>query len=403
MSSHSSEPVRREAKAQSRETDIKLRDIVVDNDASTSLIIRQEDAYKAEAVESLAESYVREGQLAPLIVTPYGDKGQYKLVSGHRRFHAMKKNVEGKAPEHSEDMFIKAIIKERGADQTQEEFERELIVTAVSENNQREAMNDFERLIAIEKMHKRGVSAKRGACSLSISDEHYRRLLKIVTTSWMHKHVRDGVLGTSFAAKILSACSKGVNEAVATERLASLERDLSDWCKRCWDRLRQEEDDARKLNKKLGDTQKKLKKYLTADIQRDWESAIKENRRPKWTLKVVDKDNFAFGVVVRDETISIPRVEIKIAKATSLTIHKIMLGLTKGIRDLGPLYKKLKQSEIHELTREEQEEIERELKESLDQEEEAQAGRDPSDDDEPESSFTNEIENEIGGREEDEE
>ena len=168
---------------------------------------RDNEKLKAEKLEGLAASLAQEGQQTPLIVVQ-GEKDQFQLIAGHRRYYALKKASEDQLPGCSLDMEVLVTVITQGEGQSDKDFQEDVLVRSVSDNENRISFDDNERLRIAKLFRERGVDAKRGMAALSLKDSQYTRYMHIVSTEWLYEAVRSGELKGTNAARLVEEAKK---------------------------------------------------------------------------------------------------------------------------------------------------------------------------------------------------
>ena len=224
--------VRRFSQSTSRQVVLRLGQIVTD-DAAT-LCHRQPEALAEKRLQPLAESLVQEGQQVPISVAATGSTTEiggevlptFLLVGGNRRdlaiLQAVEKNLD---PGHFHaDMEVGAVEIMQGERQSDEDFQRDLLVRSVSDNEQRLAFSIAEKLGIVQRFREARVPAPRAASALSFSEPQYRRFLLIIDQPWLHALVVDDAIGTTDAAELIAEAEKaGQTELLRRELTAWVE------------------------------------------------------------------------------------------------------------------------------------------------------------------------------------
>ena len=326
--------VSRMSQSSTRPIRIRLRQIATE--AERNLCHRAEEALKEEKIESLAESQVSEGTRVPMTVAAAGQTieigGQeyplYRLVGGSRRREAIQLAIEKNldSGRFHEEMEVDATEMVQGEGQSEEDFERDLLVWSVGENEQRLNFTVAEKLAIVKRFKTAKVPASRAASALASSESQYRRLDRIVKRDWMHEAVIEDCIGTTDASKLLEEAE----EAKWTEGFRA---NFQAWIADRREDLKAEADELAKLGKELTGSAANVKKYLTRDLARHWLKCIKEHK------DFDDNVEFPFGVVVdaKNKTVDIPAISAKADDLQARDLRKMIAELQNGARRLVPL------------------------------------------------------------------
>ena len=113
-----------------------------------------------EELKQLASSLRRSGQISPIVVRPFN--GRYQIVCGHRRAHAAKL------------IGMKTIKAEVGSFSDQQVLEMSLV-----ENVQRRDLSDYEKGLALKRMHLLGMTYEEISSSVGYSKQHISNLVSM--------------------------------------------------------------------------------------------------------------------------------------------------------------------------------------------------------------------------------
>jgi hypothetical protein len=212
MVNEKSKPTRRELKSTRRALKIKLKQISVDE--TKRYCHRNPDSFTADSLKPLTQSLISEGQQTPLTVVAAGTTidgtQQFLPVGGHRRIYSLHEAIKDKTdPEHiNEDMLIDVQELVRGENQSERDFENDVYICSVSENEQRRNFNQEEKLQIVKEFDELGISEERAASALGISVTSYKRFAAITSNPVIHKAVVAKRIGLTDAATVIQSAAK---------------------------------------------------------------------------------------------------------------------------------------------------------------------------------------------------
>ncbi len=368
---------RRQAHSTRRQISLRLVQVRLDKDKYCH---RDDNDLEPDKLSGLSTSLVQEGPQTPMVVVATKAEIEcegeqlpvYLLVSGHRRHAALKEAVrQNLDPERIfESMQIDATEVVQGSDQTDPDFEIDLLVASVTDNEQRKNLTSDQRLVVIAKFIERRISAQRGAAALGISDSQYARDVRLVRDPVMYAWVKAGKLTATLASKLIEAAKAhgekyDLHTEVGRMLLSAEKRRDTEVAKKA------------KVNKKASSL---VKDYIPSRFASHWVDQI-EKARP------LDEDvSLKFGIAVDEENdeLTITGVQSSLKALRVEDYSLILTQLDEAKRALRkPLQKalalaKLEQSDDSDL----EGEIERILAERREQQarqREAESGRPASD------------------------
>ena len=146
-----------------------------------------------EKLEELASSIAREGVMQPLLVRPLvGEKGQYEIIAGERRFRAAIIAGLSEVP-----VLIREVSDEQAA------------IMALIENMQREDLNPLEEAKGIDRLIKEfDFTHEQAAESIGRSRSYTSNLLRLINLSEpVQELLLDGSIDMGHARALLSLSS----------------------------------------------------------------------------------------------------------------------------------------------------------------------------------------------------
>lgn len=321
----------REAKSTNRSIRIRLSQINID--ATTDFCHRSKEALDVKALKLLAESLVYEGQHTPLTVYDSGKKdlhGEvlYVLIGGFRRYHALKTAIKQKldVDRIHRDMEVDAVEVVQGDEQEGNEYQKDLLLRSVTENEQRKNFTTEEKLEIVKLFRERDVPDPRAASAMSISETQYGRFVSVVEYPWLHQYVVDNCIGMTDAAELIKAAEKA-------KWVKEFEADLTKWVNDHLPLIEQERRELAKINKKLSGSAEHVKKFIDRNLVKHWATLIEQNKR-------FDGDvHFKFGIVIDKQkgTITIPGSTYKVTELTSSNFDVMIGELHDAIDNFLPL------------------------------------------------------------------
>ena len=187
----------------------------------------------------------------------------YILIGGFRRFFALllgiKKNLD-----HNlicPDMLVDAVEVIRGPNQTEEEFQQDLLIRSIAENEQRLNFTTNEKLEIVKRCKASKIPTPRAASALSMSESQFARLSAIVEHDWLQGYVTNNCIGATDAAVLIQlATKKGCVE--------DLRKHLDTWVATHQAMIDAEEKELRKIKKRLSGSASHVKKFATPKLMR---------------------------------------------------------------------------------------------------------------------------------------
>jgi ParB-like chromosome segregation protein Spo0J len=347
----SKKAVSRSAKSSSTTKRVRLSQIKTDkgNDYSH----RESDALKEESLAGLADSLVAEGQQTPLTVydsgTRDGDDVVYTLIGGFRRYNALlqaiNKNLD--AARIHDDMEVDVVEVVQGETQTNGEFQRDLLIRSVAENEQRRNFSTAEKLEIVKDFKSAKVSDPRAASALAMSETQYRRFASVSAKDWLHAHVVNNCIGMSDAAELIQAAMK-------KDRVDELKEDLDAWVAEQGELIEQERQRLAKVGKKLSGSAAHVKSRLSRKLAQHWLQCVENGRR------FDDQVGLRFGIHVDQSkgTILIPATQLKVNDLSSADFETMIGELEETVRQFVPLMRKCRM--VEQVTDVSEEDIEEE-------------------------------------------
>ena len=241
--------VARSAKSSTRAIRISLLQITCDK--KHDFCHRQGDALKEDHLAPLADNLVSEGQNTPFTVYDSGMRDAigliiYILIGGFRRFFALlsaiKKNLD-----HDlicPDMQVDAVEVVQGPDQTDEEFQRDLLVRSVAENEQRLNFTTNEKLEIVKRFKATKTPDPRAASALGVSESQHRRFAVVVEHPWLCDYVTNDCFGMTDAAELIQLAKK-------KNRVEEFKKVLDAWVAKHRALIEAEKAELAKIKKKL--------------------------------------------------------------------------------------------------------------------------------------------------------
>jgi hypothetical protein len=180
----------------------------------------------------------------------------------------------------------------------------DLIVRAVSDNEVRKALGQFERIMAAKKLDDARVPVQRAAAALGESVKTYERDRLIGKHPWMFELVRTDCVAPSTASLLLAV-------AVKEKRMPELETDLKAWVEEIQERvakkgrLRQLKD-----GKELRPSERLVKNYMTKPLLEKWVVQLRKKER-------FDREvpwDFGAGIDADSNKLQIEGITVDLAK-----------------------------------------------------------------------------------------
>jgi hypothetical protein len=186
--------------SKTRHVVIRLGDLPNHADEHDDLYdLRAAVKYTKPNLSELIQNLRFEKQLNPIRV--FKQDGKWRVIAGHRRVRALFELVEENADGFSLDMEVRA-------EEILHASHEDLLVYAVSDNEQRESFDAKERLLIVQKFSAANVSVKRAAVALGISEKTYKRDERLASNECMLQFVLDDKLSPSAASGILDLSEK---------------------------------------------------------------------------------------------------------------------------------------------------------------------------------------------------
>ncbi|MDZ4852847.1 MAG: ParB N-terminal domain-containing protein [Pirellulaceae bacterium] len=356
---------------------VKLSQLNVDT--NNDFCHRHEGFATEDSIKVLAESIVAEGLHTPLMVAesgtaPDGTK-QYRIIGGHRRYSAIQKAIRERLDfaRINEEMDIPVVEVVPEKDQDKREFDMDLLCSSIGDNAVRADFTNEERLSIVRKCRDQGVPNPRAALALGLSETQFNRLVAVVETPWLLKMVYENCIGMTHASSLIQATK-------SPEQNALLKKGLVRWIAEKQKILEKERADFEKVRKKLSGISNTVKKYMDGKLVQHWIKCIELNS------ELSNDPAFQFGILVDKKagTITVPAMQFKIQDHSEATLVAMIGELQKGAENsVGMLRQKQLLDSANTMTPEEQREvlqrISSEYEETNRQKENAEAGREPTD------------------------
>ncbi len=330
---------RRFASCRNVQKTIRFNQIALATDAYCH---RDNEKLKPEKLEDLAASLAQEGQQTPLIVVQ-GKGDQFRLIAGHRRYYALKKASEDQLPGCSLDMEVLVTVMEQGEGQSEKDFEEDVLVRSVSDNENRIKFDDNEKLRIAKLLRERGVDAKRGMAALGVKDSQYTRYMHIVSTDWLYEAVHSGELKGTNAARLVEEAKKCDDATDRSKvrnsnvnRMELLKAGFDEWVEEAKKQL-YEDNRWRAANNKspLEGRLAYLSRYFTNNLLLRWVKCLTEGV----PFVTGHPSGFEFLVNVDPKKLSleIPKVSLKSDDLSEEKLESIIGGLEDGLTTVAQL------------------------------------------------------------------
>lgn len=279
---------------------------------------RDDKELSDDALKDLAGDIRVCGLQDPITVRVEGDR---KLVlDGHRRFGALKLLVR----DHhlSEDSLIPVAVVQDEPD------DMEQLLRIGSQNTKRNAWSDDGLIRYCKALADRGCPNTEIGRVIGKSEKQVGRYLRIAQCEWMMKMVREHVITTTNAVKVLEAC-----KTRETER--QQRRVLEEWRKEATKELELENRERRAKDKKvLSGKDLWLSKRMKAELVDAWKTACETG---DWDITVGFK--FYAGVEEEDgrKKIEIDSLKVNVDKLDLAAVTKIFKRCHNLATELEPI------------------------------------------------------------------
>ena len=324
--------VERFVKSRNVQKTIRLDQIVTDEQRFCH---RKDDRLKPDKLKALAESLAQEGQQTPMVVIE--QEGQFLLIAGHRRYFALQKAITDNLKGCKADMEISVTVVVQGDDQSDSEFELDVLIRSVSDNENRVQFDDNEKVAIAKLFAEQEIPVKRGMAALGVKETQYRRYINIAQTPWLYEAVRSGQIKSTNAAKLVEIakqCDEATDrtevENAAVDRMGLFKSGFDAWVAEA-KQERDKDNRWRAANKKkpLEGKQAHLSRYFSTARLLHWEKCLKKGE----SFESDQPEEFAFLVKVdaKKLTLEIPKVSLKSDDIDEETLESIIGGLEEGL------------------------------------------------------------------------
>lgn len=303
---------------------------------------RQNDKLGPVKLQGLATSLAQEGQQTPLICIKGGGES-YTLVAGYRRFCAIRKGIEESLPGCREDMEVLVTIIEKGEGQSDDEFQEDVLVRSVSDNENRISFDDNERLVIVKRFQEQGVYVERGMAALGVKRSQYDRYLNIISQDWLYEAVLKGHLKSTHAAHLVEEAKKHDKASDRSKvlksdvnRMTLLEDGLGKWITEARGLLDEENRWLLAQGKSAREGKDAhLSRYFSGGRLSNWKECLKKGQ----SLGTGHWGEFEFlvNVDVKKLSLEIPKVTLKSDDLTSEKLETVIGGLEEGITKVAEL------------------------------------------------------------------
>ena len=326
--------VERYSKYRHVQATIKLNQIEVDTDAYCH---RVEEKLKPEKLEELSQSLAQEGQQTPLVVIKSQTSNMFLLIAGHRRFYGFEQGIKDGLPDFADDMDVAVTIMEQGKGQSEKDFRQDVNVRSISDNSNREAFDDFEKLKNARKLIGWKVQKQRAMSALGVKESQYSRYRYIVETSWLYDAVINGKIKTTSAARLVEVarqCDDAKDRSEVknpnVKRMGLFEKGFNDWVTEAQEQLEADNQWRAANNKKpLEGRQAYLSRYFSVGLLLHWEKNLAEGI----SFDQSKPGGFKFLVKIDTKklTLEIPRVNLKLDDLDESKLAEVIGGLEDGV------------------------------------------------------------------------
>jgi hypothetical protein len=176
---------------------------------------REDDELKPEAVEPLADHMAVHGLTTPWLVLELPN-GEYLGGDCHRRWHAVKHNIDRGVDGFSESMEIPVYVLPEGTP------ELEFVHMALGSNEHRQNLSDIGKIKAVLRLKQLGESNKGIGEAIRTSERQVGRLLLLGNNPYWHRQVVDHNIAVTACTRLLAA-------ATEVGRLPALEAAYKAW------------------------------------------------------------------------------------------------------------------------------------------------------------------------------
>ena len=339
----SAEDVTRKSSSRNSQMGIRLSQIVTEKAGEAEAYLyghRSMQEYDKHSIEELVNSLVQEGVATPLTVYRTGEQIEidgkkletFSLVSGFRRYNGLLEAVrQNSDPDRIHpQMELQVIVMERGEDQNDKEFEKDILIRSVTENEQRKKLDPKERLKIVAEFDRQKIDDRRGASALGISASQYSRDKLVVELPWLAESVLNDEIGPSDAAKLAEAAIGKDKQGNQRDYRDLFFREWQNWIRQCevmWD---EEKELNEKLGKKVDGSERQLKKFLEPKITSRFAKLLEQG---KSFDKEVDVP-FAVNFDRNKRTLVVKGVNAALKDLTEQKVEEMMLEMHEGLKKL---------------------------------------------------------------------
>jgi hypothetical protein len=218
-----------------------------------------------ESIQLLHDSIVKEGMSVPIEVVLHSDGKHFVLVSGHRRYLALRMAIDKKTDttRFFEEMEVDVIVLTVAAGASEKDREKTVWIASLSSNSNSAPIPDAHKLLAIKTGEDMGVTQHRVYTGLGMSESQYLRFLKITKQPWLVDMVTKQEIATTHAATL-------IDKAAEKKRVSDLQKHLVGFVK---DTRREIDAKAAKKDaagKPMSKSERLVKKYLSGKQVAHW-------------------------------------------------------------------------------------------------------------------------------------
>lgn len=286
---------------------------------------RDNEVLKEENVEGLMRNIVSSGGIrTPFLVAEASVQGKdveeaYILVGGRRRYEAIRSAIGHKYEQDifHDDMEVPVTVMRRAEDQSPEDFERELFLSSVADNDQRKDFSAAERFRIVTRMLEKEVLPGRAAMEMGLSRTQYERLEIVANHAWLREAVIDNCITHTDAATILEACKIGerTNRQIEDDRVEKFQQHFESWVWATKAKIDEYVQHQKGIDKKVTDSQKHVKSRLTRSLISHWCECLRDGN----DLSNVTPNFYRIDFDDEKRVITLPKREFKIDK---LSVHE---------------------------------------------------------------------------------
>lgn len=308
---------------------------------------REEKDFKENELEGLMNSLVQEGQMSETTVVQEGEF--YLVIGGHRRYYATRFAIQKNADptRFHMGMEVPVVILEKGSGQSDADFNKDIFVRSVAENENREKMPDAKKLEIIQRGIQMGISDMRIQNSLGTSDSDYKRKKKIATTPELLDAYSRGYLSISQAGTLAEKLISERIKVPEAKRTVALRASIVAWTKHADKEIEKYKAEMKRLAKETDADSLKGAKYLSSGKLKAWTISLAAG-------EVYDcSSSLGFDVKVDPKTgkLFIPSVNRSVAELDADTVESIIKGLIRGQYQLAQVLDEKRQAKSTERTK----------------------------------------------------